>query len=161
MGEGTHDRAATTTMRRNLEGIPPPPSPVPAGYARGGRTTPPRGYDQHVVGDGIWARAQDLINSASSIDCNHGGGEGLDVNSRGDPPRGESAVNAEFSRNENLQLTGLLSRFRWTNPIRYGRLLQESVGWLLSGCWDLWIVVWFVRGKLFSDQHRGIGGEKV
>lgn len=146
------DRAATT-MRRNLEGIAPP-------GPRRLRSWWPRGYDQHVVGDGIWARAQDLINSASSIDCNHGG-EGLDVNSRGDPPRGESAVNAEFSRNENLQLTGLLSRFRWTNPIRYGRLLQESVGWLLSGCWDLWIVVWFVRGKLFIVTNIVIGGEKV
>ncbi|KAG7188718.1 hypothetical protein KM043_008340 [Ampulex compressa] len=28
--------------------------------------------ERHVVGDGIWARAQDLIRSASSIDCNHG-----------------------------------------------------------------------------------------
>lgn len=28
---------------------------------------------RHVVGDGIWARAQDLIRSASSIDYNHGG----------------------------------------------------------------------------------------
>lgn len=44
-----------------------------------GEPSPPRLADgrrdevHHVVGDGIWARAQDLIRSAASIDCNHRG----------------------------------------------------------------------------------------
>lgn len=63
-------------MRRNLEGISLPPSlppPVPLVVVATPRHATGATPGQHVVGDGIWARAQDLIRSPPSIDCNHGG----------------------------------------------------------------------------------------